>query len=59
MTLTLTTVPCLDDNYAFIIGTPATKEVAVIDIQMRTNTSGLCVSVFTQSRSGMVYASSM
>lgn len=32
MTLTLTTVPCLDDNYAFIIGNPATKEAAVIDV---------------------------
>ncbi|MFT5065688.1 MAG: hydroxyacylglutathione hydrolase [Yoonia sp.] len=32
MTLTLTTVPCLVDNYAFIIGNPATKEAAVIDV---------------------------
>ena len=32
MTLTLTTVPCLADNYAFIIGNPATKEAAVIDV---------------------------
>ena len=32
MTLVLTTVPCLDDNYAFIIGNSATKEAAVIDV---------------------------
>ena len=32
MTLTLTTVACLADNYAFIIGNPATKEAAVIDV---------------------------
>ena len=32
MTLTLTTVACLSDNYAFIIGNPATKEAAVIDV---------------------------
>lgn len=32
MTLTLTTVPCLDDNYAFIIGNPETREAAVIDV---------------------------
>ena len=31
MTLTLTTVACLADNYAFIIGNSATKEAAVID----------------------------
>ena len=32
MTLTLTTVPCLKDNYAFIIGNPQTREAAVIDV---------------------------
>ncbi len=32
MTLTLTTVPCLEDNYAFIIGNPDTKEAAVVDV---------------------------
>ena len=32
MTLTLTTVPCLDDNYAFVIANPATQEAAVIDV---------------------------
>ena len=32
MTLVLTTVPCLKDNYAFIIGNSATKEAAVIDV---------------------------
>ena len=31
MTLTLLTVPCLDDNYAFIIANETTKEAAVID----------------------------
>ena len=32
MTLTLTTVPCLTDNYAFIIGNPETREAAVVDV---------------------------
>lgn len=32
MPLTLTTVPCLSDNYAFIIGNPDTREAAVIDV---------------------------
>lgn len=32
MPLTLTTVPCLKDNYAFIIGNPETREAAVIDV---------------------------
>ena len=32
MPLTLITVPCLSDNYAFIIGNPDTKEAAVIDV---------------------------
>lgn len=32
MTLTLTTVSCLEDNYAFIIGNPVTREAAVIDV---------------------------
>lgn len=32
MPLTLTTVPCLEDNYAFIIGNPKTREAAVIDV---------------------------
>ncbi len=32
MTLTLTTVLCLVDNYAFIIGNPETREAAVIDV---------------------------
>ena len=32
MPLTLTTVPCLTDNYAFIIGNPDTREAAVIDV---------------------------
>jgi len=31
MTLELITVPCLTDNYAFIVGNPATREAAVID----------------------------
>ena len=32
MPLTLTTVPCLQDNYAFIIGNPETREAAVVDV---------------------------
>lgn len=32
MTLMLTTVPCLTDNYAFIIGNPETREAAVVDV---------------------------
>ena len=32
MPLTLTTVPCLQDNYAFIIGNTDTREAALIDI---------------------------
>lgn len=32
MPLTLTTVPCLEDNYAFIIGNPETREAAIIDV---------------------------
>jgi len=32
MALTLTTVPCLTDNYAFVIGNPATGEAAVVDV---------------------------
>ena len=32
MPLILTTVPCLKDNYAFIIANPATGEAAVVDV---------------------------
>lgn len=32
MPLILTTVPCLTDNYAFIIANPATGEAAVVDV---------------------------
>ncbi len=32
MPLILTTVPCLKDNYAFIVGNPDTFEAAVIDV---------------------------
>lgn len=32
MPLILTTVPCLKDNYAFIVGNPDTLEAAVIDV---------------------------
>ena len=32
MPLTLITVPCLDDNYAFLLGDPATGEAAVVDV---------------------------
>ena len=31
MTLTLVTIPCLKDNYAFLIHNPASGETAVID----------------------------
>lgn len=31
MTLTLITIPCLEDNYAFLIGNEATGEAAVVD----------------------------
>lgn len=32
MPLTLTTIPCLQDNYAFIVGNPDTREAAVVDV---------------------------
>lgn len=32
MPLELITVPCLDDNYAFVLGNPATGEAAVVDV---------------------------
>lgn len=32
MALALVTIPCLSDNYAFLIGNPATKEAALIDV---------------------------
>jgi len=32
MPLTLITVPCLSDNYAFIVGNPETREACVIDV---------------------------
>lgn len=32
MALSLVTIPCLSDNYAFLIGNPATKEAALIDV---------------------------
>lgn len=32
MPLTLTTVPCLQDNYAFIVANPDTREAAVVDV---------------------------
>lgn len=32
MPLEVITVPCLSDNYAFVIGNPATREAAVVDV---------------------------
>lgn len=32
MTLTLVTIPCLKDNYAFLIHNPASNETAVVDV---------------------------
>ena len=34
MPLILTTVPCLEDNYAFIIANPETGEAAVVDLDI-------------------------